>query len=487
MSMNRIMFAGTGSGCGKTAVTCAVMQALKNEGMQVIPFKCGPDYIDPMFHGHITGNSPTNLDSFFLDEDGVCALMARRLRAAGDLGIGIVEGVMGLFDGQGIGWHASSFEIAKITKTPVVLVMNARGMAFSIVAMIRGYVDMAKTLGGDNLIRAVILNQVGKGMYMYLKTLIERETGVLVLGYFPQIKEAVLPSRHLGLVTADEIRDLDERMSVMAQTAQASIDLSLLKRLSEDVPRISESSKKNPTALEAKTGITPSLRLAVARDEAFCFYYDENFHLLTELGAECVFFSPLHDSRLPDNICGLYIGGGYPELFAKSLSENTAMLQDIRTAFDRKLPLIAECGGFMYLHETLTDSEGKVFSMAGVIKGGCVMTNKLGPFGYITMTADCDTVFGPAGHQIKGHEFHYSRSDDSGACYCMQKDNGRSWTSVHGDSWYYAGYPHLYLPSAPECGARFVKAMERYALLAVHNDRSETYGYRRPYSGVSMR
>lgn len=465
--MNRIMFAGTGSGCGKTAVTCAVMQALKNEGMQVIPFKCGPDYIDPMFHGHITGNTSTNLDSFFLDEDGVCSLMARRMGIAGASGIGIVEGVMGFFDGRGTGWHASSFEIAKITKTPVVLVVNARGMAFSIVAVIRGYVDMAKALGGDGLIRAVVLNQVGKGMYMYLKTLIEQETGVLVLGYFPQLKEAALQSRHLGLVTAAEIRDLDERMSVMAQEAQASIDLSLLKRLAQEAPGLLDPHNRQEHC--------PSLRLAVARDEAFCFYYDENFRLLTELGAECVFFSPLHDLRLPDNICGLYIGGGYPELFAKPLSENITMLQDIRAAFDRKLPLIAECGGFMYLHETLTDSEGRTFPMAGVMKGGCRMTHKLGPFGYVTMTAGRDTVFGAEGHEIKGHEFHYSVSDDEGDCYCMKKDNGRSWSSVHGDLWYYAGYPHLYLPSAPECGVRFVKAMERYALSAVNNDRAEIY------------
>lgn len=490
MRHNRVMFAGTGSGCGKTTVTCAVMKALCNQGVPVVPFKCGPDYIDPMFHSHITGRTSTNLDSYFINGNDLRWLMDKQMSANGHLGIkvstngqmdkqisinghsegkisindtvGIVEGVMGLFDGIGLTETASSFEVARLTQTPVILVVNARGMALSLIALLSGYQAMAEKLGAKELLRGVILNHVGVGMYHYFKDAVYEQTGMEVVGYFEDQLQGALASRHLGLITAAEIDDLDERMAALSKAAGATIQLERVMAIAGSAPPLNYEMPEF-TALTSADALPAGLprhplRLAFAKDKAFCFYYEENLSFLKQLGVELVPFSPLTDRALPDNISGMYLGGGYPELFAGKLAENKDMLRSVKTAALDGIPLIAECGGFMYLHEQMDG-----LPMAGVIEGSCRMTKKLGPFGYVRLDSEQSDIFGGPGFKMRGHEFHYSTSDNCGDCYCISKSNGKHWREVFADQVMYAGYPHVYFYSNPQAAVSFVKAMHSYS------------------------
>ena len=453
----RIMFAGTGSGCGKTTITCGIMKALCRAGETVVPFKCGPDYIDPMFHSHITGCPSTNLDSFFMDQTTLRWLMASRLSGQS---LGIVEGVMGVFDGIGTSFDASSFDIARRTGTPVVLIVNARGMSLSAAAVITGFVEFAKRSGGEGLVRGVILNQVSKSTCAFLKPAIEAQTGLRVLGYFDRMDDVKLSSRHLGLVTAAEVEDLDERMNRLADAAASSIDLNAIREIArlagaldapgpsfmEMIGRCRDTVKKQPGPL----------RLGIARDRAFCFYYEANLWLLKSLGADLIPFSPLRD-ELPEQLSGLYLGGGYPELFAGELSQNMRLLEQIRQAAISGMPLIAECGGFMYLHQSIDG-----YAMAGVIPGNASMTKTLGPFGYVDIRTQADGLFGRKDTVFRGHEFHYSRSDAPGGSFVMSKYSGRSWAQGYGTASMYAAYPHLYFLSNVGAVIHFVEKMEEY-------------------------
>ena len=474
----RVMFVGTGSGCGKTTITCALMKALRETGEQVVPFKCGPDYIDPMFHCHITGVPSTNLDSFFLDKETLCWLMDRRLF---EESFGIVEGVMGAFDGLGMSVRGSSFEIALWTQTPMVLIVNARGMSMSVVALILGFAQFAESFGGKGLLRGVILNQISQSTCEFLRPQIETHTGLKVLGYFPKQEDGGLKSRHLGLVTAAEVEDLDERMNVLARMAASSIDLNGIRAIASSAGSLQKFQPSFMKAIQNFTGnialptevlesggnvkksaqkrLRPALRLAIAMDKAFCFYYNENLELLNMLGVELKPFSPLAEP-LPERICGLYLGGGYPELFARELSLNRGLLESIKQACAKGLPVIAECGGFMYLHEML---EG--FKMAGVIPGKAYMTKKLGPFGYIKVRSKAKSVFGPENTSFLGHEFHYSRSDTCGGSFIVSKANGRCWEEGFSSPSMYAGYPHLYFYSNVPAVIHFVQAMRDFEKL----------------------
>lgn len=483
----RVMFVGTGSGCGKTTITCGIMKAFCQAGEHIIPFKCGPDYIDPMFHRHITGVPSTNLDSFFLEKDALCWLMGRRISHSD---LGIVEGVMGAFDGVGTSVHGSSFEIALWTKTPMILIVNGRGMSLSVAAQISGFVEFAGKFGGRELIQGVILNQVTKGTCEFLKPAIEEHTGVKVLGYFERQPRAVLESRHLGLVTAGEVEDLDERMNELSGAVASSIDLNAIRSIAasaqalpgrepafmsavrrfadEGAKVISGGGKTDFSATALASGAKccsggPAApaerrpRLGVAMDRAFCFYYYENLELLKMLGVELVYFSPLKDA-LPPGLSGLYLGGGYPELFAGELSKNKALLEAIRESCQRGMPLIAECGGFMYLHEFIDGQP-----MAGVIPGKAYMTGKLSrPFGYITLESREPSVLGPENTVFLGHEFHYSVSECGGSSFKVSKNNGRTWEEGVASPTMYAGYPHLYFYSNVDAVIRFVQAMREY-------------------------
>lgn len=483
----RIMLAAPASGSGKTLVTCGLLQVLENRKKQVISFKCGPDYIDPMFHRKIIGVPSCNLDPFFTNGKTTRYLFGRQAAKAE---ISVMEGVMGFYDGLGgITPRASSWDLARITETPVILVVNARGMSLSVAALIRGFLEAVPGMADgkndcrDSYIRGVILNQMTASMYPALKEKIEQKLPVKVLGYVPRLEDCVIESRHLGLVTPEEIGDLRQRVQELADVLEQTLDVDGILELSEKAPdldvdmpealevflknsrkeaaeRLAESCEREAGDLSPVNSIAeePQVRIAVARDEAFCFYYEDNLELLERLGAVLVEFSPVHDKKLPEEIQGILFGGGYPELYAEKLSGNHSMLESVRAAVATGMPYLAECGGFMYLHETMEDMEGKSWPMAGIFPGHVKKTDRLGRFGYVTLTAKKPQIFGTAGAQIRAHEFHYFDSSYNGDAFHARKPVGkRNWDCIVAGENFAAGFPHLYYYSNPEFVRCFVE------------------------------
>ena len=443
----RILLGAAASGSGKTLITCGLLQALKNRKLQVASFKCGPDYIDPMFHSRVIGTKSRNLDSFFADEDTVRYLLEKNAR---DCEISVIEGVMGYYDGlAGISPKASAYDVAKITKTPAVLIVNAKGMSLSAAAFIKGFVEYQE----DSQIRGVILNQVSSMMYPRLKQIIEEELSIKVYGYVPVVKDCVLESRHLGLVMPEEIVDLQQKLMELAEILEKSVDIDGLLELAEHAEELPV--QESPVAYH--TG--RKIRIALAKDEAFCFFYQDNLELLEEMGAELVPFSPIHDKKLPEHIDGMLFHGGYPELYAKKLSENKEMLAAVCAAVQTGIPYMAECGGFMYLHQEMEDMEGHSWPMAGVIHGKSWRTPRLTRFGYITL--EDGTCFGEHVGAIRAHEFHYFDSDRCGEAYTAKKPlSSRSWKCIHSDGQGMSGFPHMYYYSNLRVPEQFLRACE---------------------------
>ena len=443
----RILLGAAASGSGKTLITCGLLQALKNRKLQVTSFKCGPDYIDPMFHSRVIGTKSRNLDSFFADEDTVRYLLEKNAR---DCEISVIEGVMGYYDGlAGISPKASAYDVAKITKTPAVLIVNAKGMSLSAAAFIKGFVEYQE----DSQIRGVILNQVSSMMNPRLKQIIEEELSIKVYGYVPVVKDCVLESRHLGLVMPEEIVDLQQKLMELAEILEKSVDIDGLLELAEHAEELPV--QESPVAYH--TG--RKIRIALAKDEAFCFFYQDNLELLEEMGAELVPFSPIHDKKLPEHIDGMLFHGGYPELYAKKLSENKEMLAAVCAAVQTGIPYMAECGGFMYLHQEMEDMEGHSWPMAGVIHGKSWRTPRLTRFGYITL--EDGTCFGEHVGAIRAHEFHYFDSDRCGEAYTAKKPlSSRSWKCIHSDGQGMSGFPHMYYYSNLRVPEQFLRACE---------------------------
>ncbi len=443
----RILLGAAASGSGKTLITCGLLQALKNRKLQVTSFKCGPDYIDPMFHSRVIGTKSRNLDSFFADEDTVRYLLEKNAR---DCEISVIEGVMGYYDGlAGISPKASAYDVAKITKTPAVLIVNAKGMSLSAAAFIKGFVEYQE----DSQICGVILNQVSSMMYPRLKQIIEEELSIKVYGYVPVVKDCVLESRHLGLVMPEEIVDLQQKLMELAEILEKSVDIDGLLELAEHAEELPV--QESPVAYH--TG--RKIRIALAKDEAFCFFYQDNLELLEEMGAELVPFSPIHDKKLPEHIDGMLFHGGYPELYAKKLSENKEMLAAVCAAVQTGIPYMAECGGFMYLHQEMEDMEGHSWPMAGVIHGKSWRTPRLTRFGYITL--EDGTCFGEHVGAIHAHEFHYFDSDRCGEAYTAKKPlSSRSWKCIHSDGQGMSGFPHMYYYSNLRVPEQFLRACE---------------------------
>lgn len=438
----RLLLAGTGSGCGKTTVTTALLRALQRRGVPLAAFKCGPDYIDPMFHTEALGVPSRNLDLFFVDQTEVRGQLARHVPADG---VGIIEGVMGYYDGvSGNTDTASAAHLARATDTPSVLIVRPRGQSLSLAAEIKGFRDFA-----PNTLAGVILNGVSAGMYPFYRAIAE-QAGLPVFGFVPPVPESEIPDRHLGLVTAAEIGDLQSKLDRLADAAQIGLDLDGLLALARTAPPLADES------VPLVPVVDKLVRIAVARDKAFCFYYADNFDVLRTLGAELVPFSPLTDWALPERIDGLYLGGGYPEVHKAQLAANRTMRDSIHNAVLGGLPTIAECGGFLYLHRTLDGAE-----MAGVLDADATLTKKLQPFGYVTLTAKRDNLLCRAGGQIRAHAFHYAISTDEGADFDAQKPNGRAWACVHATDTLYADFPHLYLRSNPAFAENFVRRAAR--------------------------
>lgn len=438
----RILFAGTNSGCGKTTVTCAVLQALVNRGLRVGAFKCGPDYIDPMFHSRIIGAKAANLDSYFFDNNTLRFLLAQN---GADRDISIVEGVMGYYDGMGLtSTRGSTYSVARITQTPVVLVVGAKGASLSILATIQGFLDFCP----DNQIQGVILNQCTASTYAALAEEIRRRFAgrVCPLGYLPRLPDCTLESRHLGLVTAAEVEDLQEKLRTLAVQAEKTLDWDGLLELAKAAPIV----RCEPVELPRFAPV----RIAVAKDRAFCFYYEDSLDALTRMGAELVPFSPLADSVLPEDIQGLYLGGGYPELYAGPLSENASMRRSVKSALTNGLPCIAECGGFMYLTEAIAG-----LPMVGYLPGKSFDNGKLTRFGYVRLRAEKDQMLCKAGETIRGHEFHHWDCTEPGNGFTAVKElTGRKWECVVSTPTLYAGYPHFHFYANPSFAVNFYRA-----------------------------
>ena len=444
MDRPRVLLAAPASGSGKTMLTCGLLQALTLRGLRVSSFKCGPDYIDPMFHEKVIGTKSANLDLFFADE----ALLKRLFcRNSADTDVSVIEGVMGYYDGMlAASAEASSYDVARTLSCPTVLIVNARGQSVSALATLAGFAHFRP----DSGVKGVIFNQMPERIFNELKPEVEA-MGVVPLGYVPKAEEMVIESRHLGLVTPDEVRGLSERLTKLAALLEKTVDIDALLALARSAPALESPPEPDYPAL-------PKTKLAVARDEAFCFYYRDNLALLERLGAELAFFSPVHDTALPEGARGLVLYGGYPEIYAKALSENSAMRAAIREAINGGLPTLAECGGFMYLHDEMEDMEGRFWPMAGVIPGKTYRTPKLGRFGYISLTANTDTAFLPVGETVRAHEFHYFDSENCGAALKATKPDGRrSWDCSHATETLLAGYPHLFYESNPDLIVRFLR------------------------------
>lgn len=449
MKLPRILLAAPASGSGKTLITCGILQVLKNRGLRPASFKCGPDYIDPMFHTKVLGISSGNLDTFFTEPEICRALFAKEAKKAD---FSIIEGVMGYYDGLGgISEKASAYEVAKTLQTPTVLIVDTKGMSLSIVALVKGFLEYQP----DSRICGVILNRMSAGLYPRIKEQLESQLPIKALGYVPEVKDCVLESRHLGLITPDEIENLQERLDGFAKILEKTLDISALLKLGEKTEPIEAELPEFPKLSE-------KVRIGVAKDEAFCFHYRDNLELLQRLGAELVYFSPLRDEKLPKGLDGLIFYGGYPELYAEELSRNDKMRAAVAGALCQGMPYLAECGGFLYLHESLEDLEGSRYPMVGFLEGHGYRTKKLGRFGYINLNAEKDTVFGKEGTQCKGHEFHYYDSTNNGEDFRAEKPmSTRGWKCIHGTENGIAGFPHFYYYSNPRIALNFLKKCEK--------------------------
>ena len=445
--MIQFLLAAPRSGSGKTTMTCALLMALKRRGCAPCAFKSGPDYIDPMFHRAVLGVESRSLDLFFSAPETVRTLYAKG--AAGH-GAAVCEGAMGFYDGLGgVSDRASAWHLADTLGLPVLLVVEPKGQSLTLAAELNGLVNFRT----PSHIAGILLNNCTARMHALLAPMLEKETGLPVLGFLPKLPEAVIGSRHLGLYTAAEVENLQQKLALLADAAEEHIDWLRLLALCE----------KEPPALPLQPETPPArVRIAVAQDEAFCFTYAETLEAFRDAGAEVVFFSPLRDTALPENIGGLYLPGGYPELHARELSENTSLLREIKQKIEFGLPTAAECGGFLYLGQSLTDAEGQSWPMAGVLPGKAKDAGRLVRFGYAALSADSDSMLFRAGESFPIHEFHHWDSTANGVALAAKKPvGGAEWRCGSVNEHFYAGFPHLYWAGTP-LPQRFAAAAENY-------------------------
>ena len=442
------VLAGTRSGVGKTTIATGIMGALARRGLRVQPFKCGPDYIDPSYHLMACGVPSRNIDTWLLPHDTALELYSR---AAQSSDVAVVEGVMGLYDGHAnLTEQGSTAEVAKLLRAPVVLIANAARVARSIAAEILGFQKFDPSVN----IVGVILNGVGSPRHMeFCKPPIEDATGLSVLGYMPRRDDLRVPERHLGLIPTVEGVVVEEWFDRLTEQVERTIDLDRLLELS----RLAGALKIAPTVFPSEPQFR-STRIAVAQDKAFNFYYQDSLDLLEAWGAELVPFSPLDDSVLPGDIGGIYIGGGFPELFVRELAANTVMMQAIRDAHSQGQRIYAECGGLMYLGKSLTDFDGEEHPMVGLIPAKSSMSKGRLTLGYREVEALADGVLLARGERARGHEFHWSVADSpespEQATYAVRSQDGRIEGFRNGSLW--ASYIHVHLGSKPEMARRFV-------------------------------
>ncbi len=433
------VISGTSSGSGKTTVTLGLMAAFKQRGLRVQPYKCGPDFIDPGLHELVTGIKSRNLDLWMSGEEHTRKCFKTNIANAD---IALIEGVMGMFDGG----LSSSGELSRTLGIANILVLDVRSMADSAAAIVKGF----ETFSEGAEVKGVILNNIASERHLQLVSdAISNNCNAKILGYLPRNLDFSIPSRHLGLLTGDEAPISEEMVALLAKTISEHIDLDQILSLCSTFSPI-----KQPQATSEKS--QSPCRIAVARDKAFCFYYEDNFDILRERGAELVFFSPLDDEKLPENIHGIYLGGGYPELYAKELSTNTRMLEALRSWIESDGAVYAECGGFMYLTKGIVDHDQNQHNLVGAFPVISAMQTKRASLGYREVTTQRVCCFGPANTILRGHEFHYSNIEemDSSIARIYQVNNGAqegyNYRRVLG------GYMHLHFGYSPEVATAFI-------------------------------
>jgi cobyrinic acid a,c-diamide synthase len=443
-----IVVAGVASGVGKTTVTLGLLEALTRRGVTVQAFKVGPDFIDPAFHALATGRPSYNLDGWMCDRERVIATVGRR---AADADLAVIEGVMGCFDGvDGASEAGSTAQIAKWLGAPVILVVDAGAMARSAAAVVLGFERFDPELD----LRAVIFDRAGGALHrQWLREAVAQSCKARVLGALPHDRALSVPERHLGLVTAAEGSYADETRARLASAIEAHVDLDALRALARSEV---ERRPAEPGAAAPASEVT----IAVARDEAFQFYYAENLELLEDAGARLRFWSPLRDRDVP--AChGLYIGGGYPELYGRALSDNAAMRRAVRAFAVAGRPVYAECGGLMYLAESLTDADARRWPMVGLLPAAVTMESRL-TLGYREVETAVPSLLGPVGTRARGHEFHCSAlspvPDEVPRAYSIAggSDGARPEGFMVGRS--LISYVHLHWGSNPRLAANFVAA-----------------------------
>jgi cobyrinic acid a,c-diamide synthase len=447
-----LVISGASSGAGKTAVTLSLMAALRKRGLMVQPFKCGPDFIDGGHHARVCGRASRNLDGWMLSSQANREIFRR---TAENADVCIVEGMMGLFDGvDGRSETGSTAEIAKWLQLPVILVVDASSMARSAAALVHGF----ESFDPELKLVGVIFNKVGgPAHYQMLKDALTSGTKALPLGYLPHDERIRISERYLGLLTAGENSLPDSMLSLLGELAEDCIDLDQL--LKYAAPIVSE-------ADAGAEGARPphAIRVGVARDKAFCFYYEDNLDALREAGVEIVEFSALEDSSVPTALDAIYFGGGYPELFARQLTENRRMLASIKSAAEAGMPIYAECGGLMYLAEEIVTKDGTPSAMAGVLPLKVQMTDRLVNFGYTEVSFTSDCLLGPAGRKARGHSFHCSRIVETASVEHVYRTRSSMTGSEETEGLrvgnVLASYIHLHFLSSPGIADAFVRNVE---------------------------
>lgn len=450
----QVLIAGVHSGVGKTTITTGLIAALRRRGLHVQPFKAGPDYIDPTYHTLAAGRPCRNIDTWLVPPDTALRLYARAAAAAD---VALIEGVMGIFDGFSYtDEEGSTAQVARLVGAPVLLVLDVSKMARSAGALALGYTRFDPELN----VAGFILNRCGsESHYQGVKQAVEQATGRRVFGWLPEEAGLFIPERHLGLVPTDERGELTGFIDHVARAIEQYFDLDAILRLIFSAT-VAETPHQDLST--SHVVFDPALVIAVARDVAFSFYYEDNLQLLRENGAEVAFFSPLYDQRLPANTSGVYIGGGFPEIYAPQLAANQAMQQTLRHACQVEMPIYAECGGFMYLAEAIVDLEGRRWPMVGLVPGTVHMQPKLASLGYRLVESPTGNFLLPRGLTTRGHEFHWSTWDSPSGTPAWsirpRAEDSTSRPDGHAIGNLIASYVHLHFAHDDHLARNFVRA-----------------------------
>lgn len=457
-NINRVMIAAGSSSSGKTMISCGLLKALKKRGFGLNAYKCGPDYIDPMFHSTVLEIKSENLDTYLSSEEDI-----RRIIAQNRNDNAVIEGVMGIYDGMSVdSIKASSYDVASVTDTPIILVIDASNAGRTVISHIKGILSDDE----KGLIKGIILNRISEGFYEKLRPAVLKElsdTGyghIKLIGGIPKVSDVAFESRYLGLKLPSEIDDIREKIDSFCEILEKRCDINAVIEIMRSAADIEYQKEVMSTSLNSSSD-TPVI--AVASDEAFCFYYRQNLRLIEKAGAKLEFFSPLHDPHIPKEADGLIFGGGYPELYLESLSKNESMLKSVKDAIDSGMPTIAECGGYMYMHSLVRDRQGNPFSLVGALDGECTYTGHLVRFGYMQVSDMPIKAFNTDIRGMKGHEFHYYDSTVSCDHPVKKPVSKAEWNAIICDERKLWGYPHFYYGSCSKLVNGFTEAAKDYS------------------------